>query len=106
MYSDSRNGIASLSGMDNLSRRERQSLMPCRSYPEDYPSATENLPLRTLVAQSDKVTRLLCEVCTAFEDHFMPIPSWRGASDELVEWWEDHKKKDEVRNEHESNSTQ
>lgn len=74
--------------------------MPCRSdYDEDYTPKVIN--------ELDKVTRLLCNVMSILENKKLDkqIFSENGGSkyrEELKEWWEDHKKKDKIREKEEA----
>ena len=67
--------------------------MPCQDYQDSdqylYEECKEKL---------DKVTALLCKVCSCMEsaeDMYNPIQT--GDDPELIGWWENHKKQDAKR---------
>lgn len=65
--------------------------MPCRT---ETPEEEEQRRRDEL----DKLTRLLCESCQCLEDSMMAAEQGVDFfTDELRQWWEDHKKADEAR---------
>lgn len=70
--------------------------MPCRDWDyvdnsraaQDYQKAAQDAQ-----AAADKTARLLCELCTAIEKQGAGVQ----VSQELADWWEDHKRLDAQR---------
>ncbi len=64
--------------------------MPCRYDDDDTQRSSIYLERESLRKELDKATRLLCEIMSDENEEFYP-------STELLEWYEEHKKKDEAR---------
>lgn len=63
--------------------------MPCTYYTEAERDAMASKAIRDQAVKIDKLTRFLCETLVQWENGGQVDPS-----EELFEWWEDHKRHD------------
>jgi len=72
--------------------------MPCYddrepTYREEIKLARLEFEFANLQKRNDKLARLLCEICNKIEDSAVDVKF----SNELAQWWEEHKELDRAR---------